>query len=198
MERFRGFVRTTVLGGIVVVLPVAILAAVFNWLFHFVTDLIQPLTDMVQGSLPEIAADGLVLAIILGSCFFIGLGIRTNFGRLMHNVLEKKLLMRFPGYSLVRETVMQFLGNKSMPFSRVVLARIFNNDTMVTAFVTDEHPNGMITVFVPTGPNPTSGNIYHLEPRYVISVDVGAEEAMRSIIGCGAGSQNLVRDATGD
>jgi uncharacterized membrane protein len=47
-------------------------------------------------------------------------------------------------------------------------------------------------VFVPTGPNPTSGNIYHLPGDRVRSVDVPVDQAMRAIISCGAGSTAMV------
>ncbi len=74
----------------------------------------------------------------------------------------------------------------------IPLVQVFGNSTLMTAFVTDEHPDGSCSVFVPTGPNPTSGNIYHLEGKYVHPVDIPVEEAMRSIISCGAGSNRLI------
>jgi uncharacterized membrane protein len=64
---------------------------------------------------------------------------------------------------------------------------------MCTAFVTDEHPDGSYTVFVPTGPNPTSGQIFHLKKDFVHPVDVGVDETMRSILSCGAGSTPLIQ-----
>ena len=70
--------------------------------------------------------------------------------------------------------------------------QLYGSDTLATAFITDEHDNGMFTVFVPTGPNPTSGQIFHLEGKYVHAVSIGVEEAMRSIISCGAGSGAII------
>jgi len=75
----------------------------------------------------------------------------------------------------------------------VALVQIYGNDTLASAFVTDTHEDGSYTVFVPTGPNPTSGNIYHLPAHHVHPVDVSVEDAMRSIISCGAGSTLLVK-----
>ena len=51
---------------------------------------------------------------------------------------------------------------------------------------------GGVAVFVPTGPNPTSGLIFHVPRDHVHPVAVSVEEAMRSVIGCGAGSTALV------
>ena len=58
--------------------------------------------------------------------------------------------------------------------------------------MTDRHEDGSFTVFVPTGPNPTSGNIFHMPASYVSLVDHPVESTMRSIISCGAGSAELV------
>jgi len=194
MNKIKSFIMTTLLGGIIVILPAVILIVVFGWFFNFVTNFIQPLTDLIvtRSDLKEFIADGLVLVIILLICFLIGIIIRTKLGKIIFSLIEQRLLKVAPGYNLIKETVLQILGNKKSPFSSVGLAQIYGNDTLVTAFITDEHTDGSYTVFVPTGPNPTSGNIYHLKGEYVHPVEVSVEEAMRSIISCGAGSAPLI------
>jgi uncharacterized membrane protein len=97
-----------------------------------------------------------------------------------------------PGYPTIKSVVMQFIGKEKSPFSSVALVQVFGNETLMTAFITDTHQNGRYTVFVPTGPNPTSGLIFHIPQQYVHPVNVSVEETMRSVIGCGAGSTNLL------
>ena len=62
----------------------------------------------------------------------------------------------------------------------------------MTAFITDEHCNDWKTVFIPTGPNPTTGYIYHLPSERVFPINVKPEIALRSVIACGAGSRALL------
>ena len=112
---------------------------------------------------------------------------------MIYNGFEGSVLSKAPGYKMVKETVNQFLGKNESPFSQVALAQIFENQAMVTSFITDRHNNGIVTVFVPTGPNPTSGFIYHLKKEFVHPVDVSIEDAMRSVISCGAGSEQLIK-----
>ncbi len=190
----KSLIKTSFLGGLTVILPVAILVFVFKWVFGVVARVIQPLTNLIliKSNLREIMADLLALAIIITVCFIVGVIVKTQIGRFIHTSLENSILKFAPGYSLIKETIMQFLGRKKTPFSSVALVQVFGNETMLTAFVTDEHSDGSYTVFVPTGPNPTSGNIYHLESRFVHQVDVPVEDAMRSIISCGAGSAMLI------
>ena len=199
LKRTKIFLRTTLLGGVIVILPTIILIFAFKWLFGMVGNGIQPLTDLVISNthFPQrydrVIATAIVVGVIISGCFFLGLFVRTRLGLWIYNSLEGSVLVRAPGYKMVKETVNQFLGKKKSPFASVALVRIFENNTKVTAFITDRHDNGTVTVFVPTGPNPTSGFIYHLNEKFVHPIDVTVEDAMRSIISCGAGSEKLIR-----
>jgi len=194
MKQIGAFFKTTLIGGIVVILPVAILIFVAKWLFNTISAIIEPITRLfaTESSFQGFMVDIMVISIIIGICFFVGIFVRTKLGSWIYGILDRRILKIIPGYSMIKETVAQFIGDKKSPFSSVALAQIFCNDTLVSAFITDTHENGDYTIFVPTGPNPTSGNIYHVQAQYVHPVNVSVEEAMRSIISCGAGSTGLV------
>jgi uncharacterized membrane protein len=198
MSKLGEFVKTSLIGGIVVILPVAILIFIFTWFFSLVTGLIQPLTNLimritVQSRLQEMLADVTALSVIIIACFVVGVFVRTKVGTYIYHNIENRILKAAPGYSLVKQTVMQFLGSRKTPFSKVALVQLFASGTLVSAFITDEHADGSYTVFVPTAPNPTSGYVVHVEGKHVYPVNVPVEDAMRSIISCGAGSTELVR-----
>lgn len=203
MIRLKSFIRMSLLGGLVVILPIALLAITFTWMLNFIRKFINPIANLIlniieitglrfPSYMKELFADIIAILVILIICFIVGVIVRTKVGKYIHKQVEKKILARFPLYNLFRETILQFFGTKRMPFSKVAVANIYGNETMVTAFITDEHDNGMVTVFVPTGPNPTSGNIYHLKEEFVHLVDAPVEDTMRSIISCGAGSKNIL------
>ncbi len=194
MERFKSFVKTSLIGGIIVILPTVIFLFFFKWLFRLVTDIIQPLTNLVviRSNIKEIVAHILVLSIIAIGCFGIGVFVKTRLGKYIQEKLENRISKIAPGYGTIKEIVMQLIGKK-FPFSSVALVRIFENDTMVTAFITDSHPDGSYTIIVPTAPNPTSGFIYHVKGEYVHHIDIPVEKVMRSVITCGAGSKNLIK-----
>lgn len=199
LKRTKTFFKTTLLGGFIVILPTIILVFAFKWLFGIVGTAIQPLTDLVVNhiDLPDLynewIATLIVLSVIVMGCFLVGLFVRTRLGQMLYTALENSVLSKAPGYRMVKETVNQFLGKKESPFASVALVQIFENETKVTAFITDRHDDGTITVFVPTGPNPTSGFIYHIDQKYVHPVKVSVEDAMRSVISCGSGSSVLIK-----
>ena len=195
MSRFKNFIQTSLIGGLAVILPVALSVFLLMWLFRMVTGIIRPLTTMVfaKSNIQVVFADAIVMAIILFACFFVGVAVRTRLGIFIQESLEDYILKFAPGYSIIKETVMQFLGKKKFPFSPVVLVRAFENDTLMTGFVTDEHPGGLCTVFVPTGPNVTTGFVFHLSRDNVYPLDVSADQAIRSVISCGVGSGKLLK-----
>lgn len=199
LGRTKNFLRTTVIGGVIVILPTIILIFAFRWLFSMVSEGIRPLTDLViryidlPSRYDEAIAKAIVISVIILGCFLVGLFVRTRLGQWIFNGLENSVLNRAPGYKMVKETIHQLLQKRESSFSSVALVRLFENDVKVTAFITDRHEDGTVTVFVPTGPNPTSGFIYHINEKYVHPVDVSVEDAMRSVISCGAGSEKLIR-----
>ncbi|MCP5107604.1 MAG: DUF502 domain-containing protein [bacterium] len=199
MQRLKRFVKTTVLGGVIVILPVILTVFLLNWLFNFTTRLIGPLTKIlvIKARMNERLADVLVILVIITVCFLVGLLVKTKLGKCLHRKTEKRILKAVPGYSLFRNTIKQFLGQDKTPFSKVALVQAFGNSTMMTGFVTDEHHDGRYTVFIPSALNPTTGLIFHLESQYVHFVDVSTEDTMRSIISCGAGSGKLINKFTG-
>lgn len=199
MKKLRSFIALTFLGGITVVLPIAILMILFQWLFALITDVIQPLTNILtsRADIRELMADATVLLLLVSVCFGIGLLIKTGLGGWLHRWLDKGLAKFAPGYSTIRDIVVQFVGGSdeaSILNGQVALVQLYgDHELWVTAIVTAEHSFGY-TVFVPTAPMPTSGMVYHLPASNVqLLPDVSVEQAMKTVIACGAGSQ-LVMD----
>ena len=188
-KRVRNFFRTTFIGGLVALLPISLVVILFRWIIGLVEKYLGPLVGLVDtdSRLYQIGLYVLALIGIFLLFFIIGLIIKTSWGRFLNNVLEQKYLMKIPGYKIARETVMQFFGKNKSFFSEVVLVDLFNSGTLMTGFITDDQGD-IITVFVPTGPNPTSGNIYHVPVEKVTKTKAHVDAGMKSIISCGAGS----------
>ncbi len=198
MQKLRSFIALTVLGGLTVVLPIAILLMLFQWLFELITDVIQPFSELLshRADVRDLAADLLVLLIILSLCFSIGLLVKTRVGAWFHRMVDRLLARFAPGYSTIRDLVVQLLGGSgetSLLSGQVALVKLFpDSELKVTAIVTSEHCAGY-TVFVPTAPVPTSGMVYHVTRDAVTLLpDVTVEQAMKTVIACGSGSQSLL------
>lgn len=197
MKRLRSFVSITLIGGLLVILPIAIFVFLVEWLLGLVRSLIQPLSHWLveQTTFTNYVADALGVLLLLLGCFLIGLFIKTSVGEWVHDQLDEWLTRLAPGYKTIREVVSQLLGgegNTSLLKGDVCRAYIMGRaaGVSVTAIVTAKHSNGDFTVYAPTAPIPTSGFVYHLSADCVEMLPhVSVEEAMRTVIACGSGSQ---------
>ena len=194
MKRLNAFIRTSLIGGVMVMLPIAILIVVFGWIFRFVTNLLQPLTNLITAYSPmkALIAEGIALAVIVVSCFVIGVIVRTGVGRWLHSFFENRVLKIAPGYNLIKETLLQLFDTKRGAFSKMALVELYGNGVLAPAFVMDEAVEGIVAVYVPTVPTPTGGFVYYVNKRLVHPLDISTEEAMRTIISCGAGSGKIL------
>lgn len=202
-------VTTIFLSGLLAVLPVIILFAALSWVYSMITIFLRPITEVFTSTFGiswegiktgHLIADIITIVIIIFVVFIIGWFVKTRLGKNIHNRLLR-FFNKIPGYNVVHETINQFVGdNKKSPFSKVVLVQLFSNSTLVTGFVTDMNIPGdkkdsqiqRISVFIPSVPNPTGGFVYHLEPQYVHFIDVSIEDALKSIVSFGGGSDKLI------
>jgi len=194
LKKLRRFFLTTVLGGIVVVLPIYIFGAIVRVVFNFTSRILSPISSMLSFSenVNSWIVDLLSLTIVIMLFFLIGLGVRTEFGRQMLSVIEENWLGKVPFYTMLRDTVRQILGQEKMPFRQAVLVDVYSNSTLMTGFVVDETADGSyFTVFVPTAPNPTNGYIFHVKREQLKFIDLRSEDVLRSVIAMGTGSAAL-------
>jgi uncharacterized membrane protein len=194
INRIRNFFRTTLIGGFVALAPLTLIILLFRWVINLIGRILTPVVDQIlqnpePNPLIKFSLYLITLAVILFFFFLIGIIVRTRLARFL-NRAEDRYLLKIPGYKLVKETVQQFFGKNRSFFREVVLVDIFNTGVLMTGFITDDQGE-IITVFVPTGPNPTSGLIYHLPRQKVLKTNATVDKGMKSIISCGAGSMEV-------
>ncbi len=193
-NRLKKFLRTTLIGGVVALAPLTLIVLLFRWVINLIGRTLTPLVDTIlQDPDPnpyfKFAIYLLSFIAILLFFFIIGLIVRTRMVRFLTRA-EDRYLLKIPGYKLAKETIQQFFGKNRSFFKEVVLVDIFNSGALMTGFITDDQGE-VISVFVPTGPNPTSGLIYHLNKEKVIRTSATVEVGMKTIISCGAGSAEV-------
>lgn len=194
MKRLNSFLRTTFFGGFLVVLPIILLILVLNWFYEFLIENIRPITNLLiqTARMSEVVAAIIAVIIMLLLFFLVGLLVQTRFGKFFFEIFEERVLKKIPIYRIIKETVIQLFGGEKMIFRGVALVRPFHNDTLITAFITDESSNDYVTVFIPSAPAPTGGYIYHIKKEYVTKIDYPVEQAMRTVLSLGAGSKEFI------
>ena len=140
------------------------------------------------------------LLLLLLVLFFIG--------TLTHLALGKRFL-RFTQHLLLRLPIVNFIystckqigdaiwsSKEGGMFRQVVLIEYPRKDCWVLGFVTNDNKEAfevteilnddIVTVFVPTTPNPTSGFVYFLPRKDCKFLKMPVADAMRLIVSCGA------------
>ena len=129
----------------------------------------------------------------MAALYFFG-AIATNVAgkrivRLGESVVERVPIVPVI-YHASKKVLETLVGDSARPFQRVVLAPFPNKETASVGFVTretkDMHTGAvLLTVFVPTAPNPTTGFVFVIKPADVVEVNWSAEEAIKIIMSGG-------------
>lgn len=192
MDKFKAFLGTTFIGGLVVILPLAIFAILAKWVIGIFDGILDPFVSLFPERWNEILIKLLAAAIITMMCFGIGLVVRTQFGISIISWIEDQAFGRLPFYTTIKDTVQQFFGKEKTAFSQVVLIEPFGKGAKMMGFVTDESKEGLLTVFTPTAPNPTNGYVFVIKKEDVEYIHAKSDFAMRNIISLGAGMSTMI------
>jgi uncharacterized membrane protein len=188
MKYAREFVTSTVVGGLFIVVPVYLAVLLLLKGMKSVGGLVRPIAVLVPDWLP---AEGLLsLLLVLALCFFVGMAVRTRYGRAVRERMEMVFFERLPGYGLLRSLTQRLAGDSEGRTWQPALVEI--EDALVPGFVIEELDDGRLTVFVPSVPTPLAGAVYVLHRERVHLLDIPFTQAIKTVSRWGAGSKDLV------
>lgn len=196
IQRVNNFIKVTLMGGLVILLPSFLLVNIMMWLFGIIRDSTLPVVNIFVDAfhMSHFISQLVVLGMIIAICFFIGITVRNRLGAFIIHGTEKAILSRFPGYVTLKELVGYFFSSdKKSAFSQPVLVRPWGDDTWLTGFFIEESSPTHVTVFVPTAPNPSSGFIMHVTRERIKPLNVSGSDVFKTVIGCGVGSSQLLK-----
>jgi len=192
--RLRGYF----FAGILVTAPIAITIYIALLLIRFVDEQVFALIPPVYN--PEtylpFAVPGIGVVLMLVVLTLIGAVAAGYLGKLFLR-LSDRLLNRMPVvrgiYGAAKQIVETVVSNKSVAFREVVLIEYPRAGIWTIGFLTGRSieqvgqiaGEGMINVFVPTTPNPTSGFLLFLPEADVHRLAMSVEEGIKLVISAG-------------
>jgi uncharacterized membrane protein len=182
------FVKNTLVGGLLIVVPLYLAVLLLLKAMQSVMGLVRPFAQLLPAWLP--ADNILSLLLVLSLCFLIGLAVRAPIGRALRERLEQSLFERIPGYALFRSLTQRLAGESREHVWQPALAEI--EDALVPAFIIEELEDGRFTVFVPSIPTPLAGAVYVLSRDRVHPLDVPFTQAIQTVSRWGSGAKELV------
>ncbi len=193
MRKVREFIKSTLVGGVLFLIPAVVLIFVVQKAMQFARHLSGPMARGIKsGDIDHpFAATLLAILLLVFLCLVAGLVARTRTGKRIITWIEDVILGNLPGYRMLKSMTQGLVAVDETRDVTVALARI--EDAWQLAFVLEEHDNGLFTVFVPEAPSPMSGAVFYLEASRVKRVDVSVARAALCIRRLGLGSKELLR-----
>ena len=202
LERFKQDLKNDLIAGLLVVIPLAttiwLTITVASWVVNFLTRIpkqINPFDDL-NPFLVTLLNLGVGLAVPLLCILLIGLMARNIGGRWLLDVGED-VLEAIPLAGAVYKTLKQLLEtllkDTNGKFRRVILVEYPRRGIWAIAFVTGSMSNEIqaqmvrpvISVFIPTTPNPTTGWYAVVPEDEVINLSMSIEDAFKVVISGG-------------
>jgi uncharacterized membrane protein len=187
-KRFRNYLIT----GAIVLVPIVLTWYVLLSMFRFLDGLTAKWVAQLLGH----SVPGLGLLVTVFIVLVTGILTRSFMGRELIN-LGQSILSGTPivrgVYSTMRQIVDAFAVTDQTAFKRVALIEYPRKGLWAVAFVTAEGPQEaraltgeeLVSVFLPTTPNPTSGYLLMLPKGDVRPLDMSVEEGLKLVVSGG-------------
>ena len=191
MKALVEFLKTTLIGGLLIVVPVYLTLLLLGKALKGMVALLAPIVAL----LPErVHHFGQILAIVLVVlvCFMLGLIARTGLGRRAIGAFEQRGLERMPGLAMLRSVVRRVSGSSDDAQFQPVLVET-DEETLTPGFIVEELDDDRFVVLVPSVPTPAAGSLYILPRQRVHWVDVPVTEAVAVITRWGTGTSKLLK-----
>ena len=132
----------------------------------------------------------LALLFLLVFLFLLGAMLRTKIGTWVHGKLEQKLLTQLPGYTILSSVLRGFVEtNDSYQPAKIYLQ---SEAVAVLGFVMEENSDDTLTVFIPSTPAITIGNIYIVSPDRVTLLSANHLDLLNCIADWGSGTAKVL------
>ena len=192
MKRISTALKSAIVGGFVVLLPIAIVVLMVQQMIDILLMILKPVAE----ALPFGPAAGVWLAylaaivIILVFCCLTGFLVQMRFGAFAKDRLESLLLERLPGYTMIRNLTQRVTGTEGVQFSPAVVD-LYGSGAQVLALIVESNDDGSYTVFVPTSPTPTLGQVYRVPGERVALSSAGLGAVIDGLTRWGDKSEKL-------
>lgn len=194
------------LTGLVTLLPVAVTIWIFVFIIRFLTHpFMGIMTDLLNG-LPHYGifaherairtlSEILILIGLFFLTFFLGFIARRFFFDSLFKMGDR-ILDRIPlvnkVYKTSKEIVLSLFASKGQSFKQVVLLPFPYKGGYCLGLIASNSPDTcneaiqtpMVSVFIPTAPNPMTGFLVMIPKEELIYLDMKSDEAMKYIVSC--------------
>ena len=195
MSSLKDFLKTTIVGGVMFLVPVILLGLVLRHAMAIAAKLAQPIAGMFPAHEIAGVAIGTIIAalILLLVAFVAGVFARTGAGRKLTHWVEESFLGNLPQYRVVTSMAQGLTKVEEAEGLAPVLVEV--DQGWQLGYALEEVQTGWSAVFIPQSPTPLSGNVLYVRADRVRRLDIGMHKAMALVKQMGSGSAEALKDA---
>ena len=187
------FFITTVIGGLVFLVPLMFLVYILGKAFSFMMVVAQPLADWLPvDTVGGVALANLlaILAVIIVS-FIAGLIARHTIADGLIKSLESKVLNKIPGYAMIKGIKSGFDAGDVEGMKPVALEL---GSAERIAFEIEKLEDGRSMIYVPSAPSPWSGITQILPADQITYLDVSVAKVLELTEKYGYGVEDMLKN----
>jgi uncharacterized membrane protein len=195
------FLKTTFLGGIVFLIPIAVVVVILGKVLGVMVKLTAPLADLLPlDTFAGVAVVNLLAVIVIVLiCFVAGLISKSRFTSRLVESLDSGLLQFVPGYAFFKGLTGEMAGKSEETQLAPVVVRF--DESWQIAFRVETLADRRVVLFLPGAPDAKSGSIQIVEEERVQPLNQTMSATVRHLKALGRESSKFFsaedRDAKG-
>jgi uncharacterized membrane protein len=194
MKSFLSFLRSTLTGGVLFLLPTVLLIILLNKARLIMLTVSKPLANRLPDLILGFDGSNLIaIGLLLIVCFVSGILFRSDRVRQGIGSLEENLLTYLPGYALIKSIAVDAVGDTADHKMTTVLV---SEDTFWRIAYLVEEVGDLCTVFIPDAPRHDAGEVRIIPSNQVIRTNVTTGKAARSLQRYGRGAGEWLKNAS--
>jgi uncharacterized membrane protein len=196
MKQIAEFLKTTVIGGLFVLLPVLLLYMLLFEALQLVVALATPITDLFPKEVFAQIKTPVLIALILmvGASFLLGLALRSAALSQVGNWIESTVLSRLPAYNVLKRLTKGFAKEEAAAFKPGLL--VSSEGWRDIVYVIEDHGDGLLTVLVPWAPTAFSGSVKVVNRDRVEMLDATLGDVSKVLSLWGVGTRDLLGESS--
>ena len=197
MKNIIEFFKTTILGGLFVLLPVILIYLALAETFGVLVMIATPIADLFFPGHFEDAEFTvlLALALLIGLSFILGLIMLSDTGRRFGDWLERIIFGKVPGYNAIKSLTKGFASSEEdSTFKPAMLTSSDGGKEFV--YIVEDIDDNNLAILVPWSPTPFAGSLKIVPKDRVEPLAVSMGKLTEVLSQWGIGSKDILKDKT--
>ena len=193
MKKLTEFLKTIIVGGLFVLLPLVLFYLLLSEMLELVVALATPIADLFpKGTFDKVKMPVVIgVLLILGTSFLFGLALRSAILRRFGLWIEGTLLGRLPLYNAVKSLSRGLVGAEEDTAFRPAVLRSSDGEREIV-YMIEDHGDGQLTVLVPWAPASFAGSVKIMDSDRIEMLNTTLDEASRALAHWGVGVRDLL------